>query len=256
MKSDIINSVDRALEILLTIYENNREMGISELSEQLGIYKSTVFRTLKTMEERGFVRQNPTTKNYWFGTRIYAIGLSIREKMHLQDVIAPYTRRLYEQCHEIVNVSILENSIGDFHQSIIIHKEFGDKNLLFVNQPLGSSTPCYCSSVGKCLLAYTKGLDFSIYKTKPMERFNERTINSYESLMESLEDVKRKGYALDDEEREIGLTCIGAPIIGRDGSAVAAISVSGPASRMNDGHIDEKIEMVVKTAWEISKEFR
>ena len=74
--------------------------------------------------------------------------------------------------------------------------------------------------------------------------------------MESLEDVKRKGYALDDEEREIGLTCIGAPIIGRDGSAVAAISVSGPTSRMNDGHIDEKIEMVVKTAWEISKEFR
>lgn len=256
MKSDIINSVDRALEILLTFYESNREMGISELSEQLGIYKSTVFRTLKTMEEKGFVRQNPVTKNYWFGMRLYAIGLSIREKMHLQDVIAPYTHKLYEQCHEIVNVSILENSAGNFHHSIIIHKEISDKNLLFVNQPLGSSSPCYCSSVGKCLLAFTKDLDFSIYKIKPMEQYNERTINSYESLMESLEEVRRNGYALDDEEREVGLTCIGAPIIGRNGSAVAAISMSGPTSRMNDGHIEEKIQLVVNTAKEISKEFR
>ena len=256
MKSDIINSVDRALEILLTLYENNREMGISELSEQLGIYKSTVFRTLKTMEEKGFVRQNPATKTYWFGMRLYAIGLSIREKMHLQDVIAPYTHKLYEQCHEIVNVSILENSAGNFHHSIIIHKEISDKNLLFVNQPLGSSSPCYCSSVGKCLLAFTKDLDFSIYKITPMEPYHERTINSYESLMESLEEVRRNGYALDDEEREVGLTCIGAPIIGRNGSAVAAISMSGPTSRMNDGHIEEKIQLVVNIAKEISKEFR
>lgn len=256
MKSDIINSVDRALEILLTIYENNREMGISELSEQLGIYKSTVFRTLKTLEERGFVRQNPATKNYWFGMRIYAIGLSIREKMHLQDVIAPYTKKLYEQCHEIVNVSILENPSGDFHHSIIIHKEISDKNILFVNQPLGSSTPCYCSSVGKCLLAFTKDLDFSIYKTKPMEQYNERTIGSYDALMKSLDEVRSKGYALDDEEREAGLTCIGAPIIGRDGNAVAAISMSGPTSRMNDGHMQDKIDMVMETAREISKEFR
>ena len=256
MKSDIIGSVDRALEILLALYDNGREMGISELSEQLNVYKSTVFRTLKTLEERDFIRQNPDTKNYWFGMKLYAIGLTVGEKMHLKDIIAPHTQRLYDECQEIVNASVLETIPGEFHQSIVIHKEVGSRHILYSNQPLGSSSPCYCSSVGKCLLAFTKGVNFDVYRIKPMKKFSEKTIVDPAVFLKTIEDVRKNGYALDDEERESGLTCIGAPVLDRDGNAIAAISMSGPTSRLQDGHLDEKIEKVVKTAQAISKEFR
>lgn len=256
MKADTINSVDRALEILITIYENGREMGISELSEQLGIYKSTVFRTLKTLEDRGFLRQNPVTKGYWFGMKLYAIGLTIGEKMHLQDIIAPHSSRLFKECKEIVNASVLEDTGGDFHKSIIVYKETGDGRILSTNQPLGSSSFCYCSAVGKCLLAFTRDIDLSIYKRESMESFTKNTLVDRDQFFQELEQVRSQGYALDKEEREIGLTCIGAPILDREGNAVAAISLSGPTARMADENMDMRIHKLLQTAKDISNEFR
>lgn len=255
-REDIINSVDRSLELLLLLYDNQRAMGISEISEQMGIYKSTVFRTLKTLENRGFVTQNHENKTYWLGMKLYVLGMLVAEKMHIRDVVAPFTKELFDCFNEVVNVSVLEVADHDFHRCIIVQKEHDAGQILVASQPLGSSNLCYCSAVGKCLLAFTRGLDLSIYTTKPMQNFTDRTIINGQDFLKELEKVKEDGYALDQEERERGLTCIGAPIFGRDGNAIAAISISGPTSRIYENGLEQRVRKVQEIAQNISNAFR
>ena len=255
MRDDIITSVDRALEILLALYNSGEEMGISEISDALHIYKSIVFWTLKTLEKRGFVRQNPENGKYWIGIKLYAISALAREKMSLKNIVAPYARKLFDECKESVNVSVLEVVPGDFHRSLIIYKEYSRQNILMVNQPLGSSNLCYCSSVGKCLLAFSRDVDLSIYEKKAMYRFTDNTLVDPKELLEQIERVRIEGYALDREEMEEGLACIGVPIRNREGYALAAISISGPTPRILNGGLESKIERVRATARDIEKLF-
>ncbi|MCI2105336.1 MAG: IclR family transcriptional regulator [Intestinimonas sp.] len=253
--ADVIQSVDRALELLIYLYYEGKETSITKIANDMGVYKSTVFRTLATLEARGFVSRNPETERYWLGSRLFTLGKSVENKMGLQEIIRPYAHKLYEAYHEVVNVSILERNPGAVYRSIIILKEESNHQILTVNSPVGSSNECHCSSMGKCLLAFSDNIDLLIYQHAVFPPHTEHTITTYEALVEELHKVKRDGYALDHDEQEAGLTCIGAPILQHDGSALAAISLSGPTSRMLSGDIEERVEAVRRTAREISGNF-
>lgn len=253
--SDIIQSVDRALEVMIYLYHEGKETSITKIAADLGVYKSTVYRTLITLEARGFVRKNPETEKYWLGSRLFTLGKGVENKMGVQELIRPYVRKLYEAYHEVVNVSILERNSGDAYRSVIILKEESERQVLTVNPPVGSSSQCYCSSVGKCLLAFSKDIDLSVYEGGRLKPYTEHTITTVPALQAELVKVRERGYAMDREELEHGLTCIGAPILDHSGCAVAAISLSGPTSRMLSGDIEERIEAVRRIAREISSNF-
>ena len=253
--SDIIQSVDRALEVMIYLYQEGKETGITKIAADLGVYKSTVYRTLVTLENRGFVRKNPETEKYWLGNRLFVLGKGVENRMGLQEVVRPYAKKLYEAYCEVVNVSILERNPDDVYRSVIILKEESDRQVLTVNPPVGSSSECYCSSVGKCLLAFSGDIDLGVYENHPMRPHTEHTITTVSALRSELMKVRERGYALDHEELEHGLTCIGAPILDHNGLAVAAISLSGPTSRMLSGDIEERIEAVKRIAREISSNF-
>ncbi len=253
--SDIIQSVDRALEVMIYLYQEGKETGITKIAADLGVYKSTVYRTLVTLENRGFVRKNPETEKYWLGNRLFVLGKGVENRMGLQEVVRPYAKKLYEAYCEVVNVSILERNPDDVYRSVIILKEESDRQVLTVNPPVGSSSECYCSSVGKCLLAFSADIDLGVYENHPMRPYTEHTITTVSALRSELMKVRERGYALDHEELEHGLTCIGAPILDHNGLAVAAISLSGPTSRMLSGDIEERIEAVKRIAREISSNF-
>ena len=217
-------------------------MGITCDCSDMGVYKSTVFRTLSTLEARGFVSRNPETEKYWLGSQLFVLGKSVENKMGIQEVIRPYARRLHQKYHEVVNVSILEHNPGDVYHSVIILKEMSDQQLLTVNPAVGSLSECHCSAVGKCLLAFGDNIDWAPYEERELTRYTVNTILSYEDLKEEIDKVRRRGYAMDHEEQEMGLTCIGAPILDRNKKAVAAISLSGPTSRMNSSVCEDGIE--------------
>lgn len=250
--SDIINSVDRALDILLCLYNNGQEMGISEIGRELDLYKSTVHRTLITLENKGFIHQNKENGKYWLGIKVYAMGLLVGEKLSLLDVFRPYAKNLHNEFQEVVNVSILDKNSLDGYKSIIILKEVDGNKVLSVNPHIGASTDCHCSSVGKSLLAFSKDIDFEKFAHKPLKKYTQSTIDNWEDFLLELEKVKKNGFAIDDNEQEVGLTCIGAPIIDKYGDAIAAISMSGPTQRMRNEDFDHKIKRVVETAREIS----
>ncbi|MGN8967296.1 IclR family transcriptional regulator [Intestinimonas sp. HCP28S3_D6] len=253
--SDIIQSVDRALEIMIYLYHEGKETSITKIAADLGVYKSTVYRTLVTLENRGFVRKNPETEKYWLGNRLFVLGKGVENRMGLPEIVRPYAKKLYDAYCEVVNVSILERNPDDVYRSVIILKEESNRQVLTVNPPVGSSSECYCSSVGKCLLAYSADIDLGVYETHPMRPHTDHTITTVAALRSELAKVRDRGYALDHEELEYGLTCIGAPILDQKGEAVAAISLSGPTSRMLSGDIEERIEAVKRIAREISSNF-
>lgn len=250
--SEMIVSVDRALDILLFLYNNGKEMGISDIGRGLGLHKSTVHRSLATLENKGFVYQNKENGKYWLGIKIYAMGLLIGEKLSLADLIKPYSKELFDEFQEVVNVSILDESSPGGYKTIIILKEVDTNKVLSVNPRIGSSSDAHTSSVGKCLLAFSKDVDLKEFSDKSLKKHTENTLANGNDLLNEIEKVRKNGYAIDDEEQEIGLTCIGAPILDRDGNAIAAISMLGPSSRMKKGDFENKISRVIETAQNIS----
>lgn len=247
----MIQSVDRALEILIYLHEAGKETGITQIANDLNIYKSTVHRTLSTLENRGFVTKNSETDKYWLGSRLFTLGKSVEMNMGMLGIIRPYARKLKDEFKEVVNVSILERNIGDVYRSVIILKEQSEGKILTANPPVGSRNFCHCSSVGKCLLAFGEDIDLSLYE-KGIQKYTSKTIATVDELKKALEDVRRKGYAIDDQELEDGFSCIGAPILDNRGYAIAAISLSGPSSRIMNGDVDKHIEGVKEIARQIS----
>jgi len=254
--SETIVSVERALDVLLTLYNNGKEMGISEISRELDLHKSSVHRTLVTLEKKNFVYQNLENEKYWLSIKIYAMGLLVGEKISLVDVIRPYSKELFNEFQEVVNVSILDKDMSDGYKSMIILKESDERKVLSVNPNIGSSTDACASSVGKCLLAFSKDIDYKKILEKPLIRYTENTITNYNDLFDELQKIRENGYALDNEEQELGLTCIGAPIIDKNGHSVAAISISGPSARMKTGDFNTKIRKVTDIAKKISLSLR
>lgn len=250
--SETIVSVDRALDILLALYNNGKEMGVSEIGRELDLHKSTVHRSLVTLKNKGFVCQNKDSGKYWLGIKIYAMGLLVGEKMSLADIVKPYAKELFDEFQEVVNVSILDKSLKYEYKTIMIYKEFDTKKVLSVNPNIGSSIDAHASSVGKCLLAFSKDIDLEKYSNKPLRKYTENTLTNWDDLIDELEKVRKNGYAIDNEEQEIGLTCIGAPVLDGNGNAIAAISMSGPSSRLKVEDFETKITRVKETAQNIS----
>lgn len=249
-----IVAVDRALDILNYLFEKEEETGISEISRELDIPKSAVHRTLITLEEKNFVQQSKKTEKYWLGLKLYVMGELVKEKTSLIDIIKPFAENLYNKVKEVVNVSILELGSDGIYKSTVIYKTVNTSSVLSVNPKVGSRVDAHTSSVGKSLLAFNKDVDLErAGKTITLNKYTENTIDNWEDLFKELEDVRKKGYAVDNEEREVGLFCIGAPIFDKDNNAIAAISISGPTHRMKVLNLDENIKCLKETTKEINK---
>ncbi|MDR3589873.1 MAG: IclR family transcriptional regulator [Negativicutes bacterium] len=250
-QDDLINSVDRALDILLLLQREGKEMGVTQMSAVLGMYKSTVHRTLTTLENKGFVQQNPDNGKYWLGIRLYSLGMLIRERLPLRNIAYPHAKSLSEKFDEVVHMSILDKNARSYPQHIIIDKIQGRQQILSLTPPVGSGAPCHSSAVGKCLLAFSPRPDVEKFVGSPLPVFTDKTFGSWDALLQELDNIKRRGFAVDDEELEIGLTCVAGPILGRDAEIVAALSLSGPTSRIR-ARFDEIVQEVMRTAGMIS----
>lgn len=250
-QSVIINSVDRTLDVIEYLYKEKRGISISQISKELQLYKSTVYRTLATLQNRGYVVQNEESGLYSLGPKFYVLSEGDGSKQNLSKLIMPYMEILNDRFRDAVNLAKLDRGTDGVYR-IVILGECASKLALGAKVDVGAMSECYCASLGKCLLAFSEDIDLSVYETREMRKFTDTTITTLPELKEELERVRRKGYALDAEEREKGLFCIGVPIL-RDGVAVAAISLSGPTGRIRDDNLQEKIAFMKSLSEEITK---
>ncbi len=245
--SSNIKSVERALEILLYLNRQGEPVGISQIAKDLDVYKSTVFRTLQTLEAQHFVEQH---KDGRYGLGV--IYISMAGKIKAYDLYKPFAVKLHREFNEAINISILDPACADTYRSLIVVKEDSKDNILSVSPKLGTVMDCYCSSVGKCLLAFSPNTSERMLKNYRFTRYTANTISDVPSLLAELRKVREQGFALDNEEQEIGLTCVGVPILNKAGEAVAAMSISGPTQRLLHHDVALIVEQLKRTSAEIT----
>jgi IclR family KDG regulon transcriptional repressor len=242
-----MHSLNRALDIFEFICSNSGS-DVEEISRHLHVPKSSVYRILSILEKRGYVH-HPGPNNYEVGVRLLTLqGITERQSQLIQ-VARPHLQSLSQRTGQTAHLALLgANHVG------YIDTVMGEQGLS-IYPSFGTQTPLYCTSLGKVLLAYLPPKTrHSILEQITLERRTSNTITSREELEKHLAQVRQQGYALDEEEYELGLRCIGAPIRNAGGEVVAAISISGLATRFLDTGLQDLIPTVQRTAIAISRE--
>ncbi len=243
-------SLEKALQIIEFMAASRKPCRLQDIAEALEYPASTVIRYLATLTACRYVKQDAETLRYSLTFKLSKLGNMVSAQYNIRDVVKPYLEELVDRIGESACLAIEEH-----HKAVYVDVASGPDNALRVMQRIGKEAPLHCTGVGKLMLLNYDRVDLDqIVEEEGLQRLTHNTITTREHLLEELEKVTGDGYAIDDEECEIGARCVAAPI--RDFSAriVACISVSGPVSRMSLQKIPQIIAQVTETANRISME--
>jgi DNA-binding IclR family transcriptional regulator len=241
-----VQSVDRAVTVM-ELLSRQGWSGVTEVSNELEIHKSTAYRLLTTLRDRGLVEQNAATEKYRLGFGLVALASSVTADLNVARCSRPVCDRLAEQTEETVTVAVLEGDDG-----IILHQSNSGSSALSVNWE-GRHTPLHATAAGKIFLHYMPEDQRRRLFKRPLQRYTESTIVKPAALQKELRASRDKGFWYTVEELEDGLNAVAAPIRCADGAVVAAVSASGPAFRLPEESFDEVGGLTTEAAAEISR---
>lgn len=243
-KKPIIQSIGRAIQIL-KCFETKKELGVTEISKAVDLHKSTTSSIVLTLEYYGFLEKNNETNRYKLGNELFRLGSLVES--NLKDIAAPYIKELSNVFNETVNLVVKEGSYVLYLEKIESSKS------MYISTRIGGKMPLYCTAVGKAILAYMKeDTRKEIIDKIDFIKYTSSTITDNELFKAHLEDIKLNGYAEDMEELETGLVCIAAPIINNKNEPIAAVSISGPVSRMTQEFRQSASSRLIQAASNIS----
>ena len=242
----MVNSIVKAIQILESL-SGNGNLGVTELSKSLGFPKSSVHSILESLESEGLLEKNFETNKYHLGLKLIELGNRAQVNLDICKIAHPYLKGLNRLTDETVHLTVLDND------EVLYVDCIESKQWLRTYSVIGVRAPLYCTAVGKAIMA---NLDYNhvkhIIEEKGLPQITENTITTEDALLAELEDIRTKGYAIDNMEHEDRLICIGAPIRNAKGEVFASISVSGPVSRQDMSKIDELVKRVREATREIS----
>jgi DNA-binding IclR family transcriptional regulator len=243
----IIQAVSHALDLLEQFHDDVDELGVTELSKRLKLHKNNVFRLLATLESRGYIEQNRVTENYRLGLKTLELGQTFIRQMGLLRQSRPVLEALVKEINETTYVAILK-------EQHIVYLDVVETDLTVRVVPrVGARLPAYCTAAGKVQIASMTDEELEHYLPRELTRFTPNTIVDREELRRNLAEVVEKGYAIDNEELDVGVRCVGAPIRDYTRRIVGAVSISGPSMRFSDERMEkELIPLVLKAGEEIS----
>lgn len=241
-----LSSVANAIRLTKAFTDEEYEMGISALSVRLGLAKSTVHRLASTLIEANILEQNKETGKYSLGLALFELGALVRRKMDVAAEARPQLRALMESTGETVQLAIFD------HMSVLYINKMESRQAVRMSSNVGSRAPAHCTSVGKALLAYQPAEIIGQLVANGLKSYTPRTITDAKLLETELAGVRVKGYAVDDEEIEIGLRGIAAPIRDHAGVVIASIGFAAPAQRLTRKLIPASVPLVVAAAEAIS----
>ncbi len=235
----MLKVVDRTLEILEHICSSSKkEFTLAELSEEFNINKTVMYRSLRVLTERGYLRQLNNRGSYSIGLKLMELGSQANKKLDILQEVVPYMKKMSEEFKETISLGILKN------QEVVYIYKIDSPHFLKTDLQVGASVPSYCSALGKAILASLSRdqVDSILEGENHFPRYTKNTITTYDDLINELENIKEQGYAVDNEEYITGITCIAAPIFSQDGTPTCAISVSGPSTRIRGQEMEDIIE--------------
>ena len=245
-KSSSVQSVDRAITVMELLSQQGWS-GVTEVANELDIHKSTAYRLLATLRDRGLVEQDSATEKYRLGFGMVLLASTVTADLDIVRYARPVCERLSDETEETVTVTALEDD-----EAVIIHQSISTTSMMSVDWS-GWHTPLHASAAGKVLLAYMPEEQRQHTLRKPLEALTEHTITDRAVLEEQLQKVRSTGYGCIVEELEVGMNAVGAPIWDSSGAVIAAVAVSGPVFRLPEESLPATGELVEKAAAEISR---
>lgn len=222
---------------------------LTDMSNELHMHKSTVYRLLATLEYRGLVEQDPETEKYRLGFGLASLASAVTSELDVVRYARSFCQQLSNETEETVTLTVLE---GD--EAVNIHQSTSSTSVLGADWS-GSHTPLHCTASGKVLMAHmTKRRQNRVLK-RPLERLTENTIVDPDAMRGQLEEIRAIGYGYTIEELEVGLNAVGAPIYTSGGSAIGAVSVSGPSLRILPESIHDLGQLTSRFGLDISRRF-
>jgi IclR family acetate operon transcriptional repressor len=227
-------------------------MSLGELSEKVELPKGTTHRLLTSLAYFDFVRQDHADKHYHLGFKLVELSNHLLRHIDIRKEAHPYLIDLSDEVQEIVHLVVLDQDKALYIDKVDLHSQRSGLQMI---SRLGARISLHCSAVGKSMLAFMdKSKAEMMIKNLNFDRRTNNTITNPSELKRHLKKIRAAGYAIDDEENEEGVRCVGAPIFNERGDVIAAMSVSGPTTRITFEKIDTTLKSrVIETAMKISR---
>ncbi|WP_239332255.1 IclR family transcriptional regulator [Frankia sp. CiP3] len=221
---------------------------LSEVAAACGLEPSTTTRYLRQLVDHGWLERDEVSRCYSLGVRMITIGHAARRARPLRGRVLPYMRELLARFDETINLAV--NQTGE----VVIIEALEGRRSIRRGATVGDRDDWFVSSLGKSILAHLPDDEVrELLRTRPPERHTALTRTDPADVLADLADIRRRGYALDNEEAEIGMKCVGVPIRDDRGRYRFALSVSGPTARMND-RLDDIVDALKAVARNVSAE--
>ncbi len=242
-----IESVDNALTLLLMLRDRD-SIGVTEVSERLGVARSTAHRLLAMLQHHGFVQQDPVRKKYVAGPALLEVGLAALRDLDIRAHARPSLERLVAEIGETAHLVVLQET------SVLFLDCVEGQMALRAGSRTGKTLPAHCTAAGKALLAeLSEERVRELYPKERLSTLTPRSIATRTALVKELEAVRKRGYATNDSESEENLQAVAVAIRDAGGRARAAITVAAPDYRMSSEQVRTVADAIVRAAARIGE---
>ena len=247
-ESTTVQSVDRALAILELLQKNVSGLGVTEISHEMGLAKSTIHRMLASLKNKGYVKQDPVTEHYQLGLKLIELGSVVSQSLEIRSIAKPFMDNLVKETGETAHLVVLENF------EVIYIEKIESPYTIRMYSTIGKRAPIHCTGAGKAILSFLPEEEIKkILDECTLTKYTEKTITDKNKLFDELAVINQRGYSIDDEEHELGIRCVAAPILNHNKQVVAGLSVAGPNMRMTEEKLAFYKEKILFYAREISR---
>lgn len=246
IKTPSVPAVDKALSVLELLAQSRSGFTLGELTRRMSLPKSSVHCLLLTLERRGYLHRNEKSR-YLFGLKLFGLANMALSGIGLREKALPFLKALMARTRFTVHLAMMEQG-----EAVLIEK-VEPPNVYKLATWLGKRMDVHCTSLGKALIAHLPEAEVEVLvRDRGLPRHNENTICSLRRLKDELARARNTGYALDDEEDEVGARCIGAPVFDAEGKVIAAVSVSGTTAQITSENLAAVAEQVKDCAASIT----
>lgn len=241
-------SIEKTFHIIEIMADNPVSMRLQDIALKVDMPASTALRLLNTLQTLGYVNQDEFSHQYSLSLKFTQIGNLVSSRLSIRELARPYLAVLSQKCREAACLGIEQDK-----DIVYIDVENGPDNLLKTMHYIGKRAPMHCTGIGKLILSGYDNKKLTEYiEEKGLPFYTPNTLVTKESLLKELQKVRRNGYALDNQECELGASCVAAGIRDYNGKLVAGISVSGPVTRLAPDKLESIRPLVMETAGKIS----
>ncbi|MDT2019493.1 IclR family transcriptional regulator [Methylocella sp. CPCC 101449] len=241
-----LSSVAMSMRLLKAFSEGESEIGVTALSRKLGVAKSTVYRLASTLVAEGMLEQNSENEKYRLGIALFGLGALVRQRMNVSTEARQHIFALREATNETVHLALLDGS------EVIYVYDLESSQAIRMRANLGERKPAFCASEGRAMLAFAPENKVEAIIAAGLVQRTPQTDVDPDHLSAALAEIRRIGYAVEDEQCEPGMRSLAAPVRDAESRVVAAVGIAGPRQRMDDEVLARFLPLLLDTAHTIS----